>query len=215
MFWLTSLAFAGELFVTTATPVVVKVDGTPLDFVPGTMVVQVSGISGIHKVEITSMSGQVLQTMNVSVPQSGGANLLFDGRNLLAATAGANGGMAGGTVGGIGLIGVPVHAPAPAPSPAPAGPTAMDAAKFAALVKAVQSGSFSDDKIGAVQTAASSNWFTIDQVGKLVDLVSFSEDKLAVVQTCRPKVVDPENAFALGSHFSFSGDREAALALFR
>lgn len=205
MFWLlSSFAMAGELLVTTATPVVVKVDGTPLDYVPGTMVVQVSGMSGIHRVEIASMSGQVLQSMNVNIPQQGGTGLVFDGRTLALASAGVGGALA--------IVAPP---PAPAPAPAPAAPTAMDEGKFASLVKAVQASAFGDDKVGAVRTAAAGNWFTIDQVGRLVDLASFGDDKVAIVSACRAKVVDPENAFQLGTHFSFSSDREKALAMFQ
>jgi hypothetical protein len=205
MFWLLqSLAVAGELIVTTATPVIVKVDGTALDYVPGTMVVQVSGMSGIHKVEITSMSGQVLQSMNVNVPLQGGAGLAFDGRNLVLAAAGQTGGV-GAVVGG----------PVAAPAPAPAAPVPMDAATFTSLTKTVQSSAFGDDKVSAVRTAAAGNWFTIDQVGRLVDLASFGDDKVGIVAACRGKIVDPENAFQLGTHFSFSSDREKALAMFQ
>jgi hypothetical protein len=201
MVWLllSSLALAGELVVTTVTPVVVKVDGTPLDYVAGTMSVQVSGLSGIHKVEITSMSGQVLQSMNVSVPQQGGAALAFDGRNLVLAAAGQQGGVRG----------------APAPAPEPTKPGGMDEAKFASLTQAVQSSAFGDGKVAAVRTAASGNWFTIDQVGRLVDLAAFGDDKVAIVAACRGRIVDPENAFQLGAHFSFSSDREKALAMFQ
>jgi hypothetical protein len=86
---------------------------------------------------------------------------------------------------------------------------------FASLVGAVESGSYADDKLATVRAAASKNWFTIEQVGRLVDAMTYGSDQLTVVQICASRVVDPENAFALASHFTYSSDKEAALALFQ
>lgn len=203
---LLSAAFAGELMVTTATPVVVKVDDTAIEYTPGTMVAQVSGIDGIHKVEIVSVTGKSKALMNVSVPKSGGVAMAFDGMNLVMASAGAN--QASAAI-------VTETETETAAAPAPKAPTAMSTGAFRALLSQVDDASFSDDKIAAVRTAAGSNWFTIDQVGQLVDAMDFSDGKVGVVKICKDKVVDPENAFQLGSHFSFSADKEEALGLFQ
>jgi hypothetical protein len=189
---LLSVAFGGDLFVTLAAPGVVRVDGTVLDPIPGMPAVQVQGLTGIHKVEITTPRGAVLQTLNVSVPARGVANLVYDGTRLSLVQAGLD---TGGVV--------------------PKGPVAMDEATFASLLKAVDQAAFSDDKLDVIRTAATRHHFTIQQLGRIVDALSFSKDQLESVRICQPKITDPENAFALGEHFSFSSDREAALALFR
>lgn len=224
---LASLALAGDLVVTTATPAIVKVDGTPLEYDASGHVVSVHGMSGIHSVEITNMSGKRLAQMNVSVPQDGVTSLAFDGQNLaLGSAAGRPGERTSTTVtAGPGSFTVTTESgmsgpkpPPPRPPAPPAGPpppVPMAPAAFEALVQAEAKASFSSDKVDVVRKAASGNWFTIEQLGRLVDGASFSADKLDIVRACRPKVVDPQNAFALGSHFSFSSDREEAMGMFQ
>ncbi len=202
-------AHAGDLVVTTITPVVVRIDGTAIDYVPGTMVAQVAGLQGVHKVEIHSVTGQALAQMNVSIPAQGGTALTWDGASLVVASAGMNGATA--TV----SVGVPAAAPAAAPAPAPEGPEAMDAGAFAKLIAAIDNASFSDDKLAVVRTAATKNWFSIDQVGQIVDHLNFGNHTVNAVGAVAARVVDPENAFQLSSHFDFSGDADKALAMFR
>ena len=108
--------------------------------------------------------------------------------------------------------GMPGAAPVAA---APAGPTAMDGSSFAALRTAVANESFSSDQVDLVRTAAAGNWFTIGQVGLLMNEVSFAWDKLAIAEACAPKVVDPGNAYQLNDFLSFSSDKEKVQALFR
>lgn len=208
-----SLALGGELMVMApgsheGGPVVVKVDGTRVEPVPGMPVVQVVGLAGIHKVEIQSAGGQLLQAMNVSVPPQGTATLVYDGRKLALVPAGA-------MPPAPGKIESAQEAPKGPLVVTPPAPRAMDEASFLQLVGAVEGEPFSSDKLNHVRTAASRSYFTIDQVGRLIDLLSFGADQIELVQICQPKVIDPQNAFSLGAHFSFSADREAALKLFQ
>lgn len=91
----------------------------------------------------------------------------------------------------------------------------ISAADFAALKKAVDDASFSDEKLGVVKTAAEHSGFTIQQVGELVDLMAHSSDKLGVVEVLNKRIVDRKNGFKLLSHFTFSGDKEKVQALLR
>jgi hypothetical protein len=78
---------------------------------------------------------------------------------------------------------------------------------FNALLAAVAAESFGQQKLGVVQTA-SSGWFTVDQVGRLVDQMSFGNDKVKVVELLNSRIVDKQNGFQLYSHFTFSNDKE-------
>lgn len=59
-------------------------------------------------------------------------------------------------------------------------PLPMAPGDFQALVSAVNGEAFSDNRLGTIFTAAASAWFTVDQVGSLVDLLTHSSDKDAV-----------------------------------
>ena len=77
-----------------------------------------------------------------------------------------------------------------------------------AIVAAVNAEAFSENKQSALQMAAAGKFFTVEQVGKLVDLFSFSEDKLNAVKQVKGQIVDPQNNFKLLTHFTFSSDKE-------
>ncbi|MBK7862934.1 MAG: DUF4476 domain-containing protein [Archangiaceae bacterium] len=94
-------------------------------------------------------------------------------------------------------------------------PMGMAPDEFAALLAAVNAASFSDEKIGVVETAAANHWFTVDQVGQLIDAMSFSADKLKTLDRCRARLVDRQNAFRLLERFTFSADKQKAQALLR
>lgn len=110
------------------------------------------------------------------------------------------------------LRGAAVQVQVSAPPPQVAGCPEAD---FAALLSAIDEASFSEDKLGVVATAAQSNVFTVEQVGRLVDAMSFSGDKLKVVELLRGRLVDRQSAFKLLEHFTFSGDKQKAQALLR
>lgn len=89
----------------------------------------------------------------------------------------------------------------------PSGPAAMGVGDFAGLRDAIEAESFENTKLDVLRTAAPNAWFTIDQVGQLVDLFSFSTGKVEVVQVTKPRVLDPQNAFQLYGHFTFESDK--------
>ena len=86
-------------------------------------------------------------------------------------------------------------------------PRAMAEDDFNALVKAVGSESFGQQKVDVVATA-SAGYFTVDQVGKLVDQMSFSAEKVKVVSLLNTRIIDPQNTFRLYEHFTFSSDKQ-------
>lgn len=106
-------------------------------------------------------------------------------------------------------------APAPPPPPAPpAGPIAVNERDFAAIVAGVKGQTFSSDQLGVLKGASRDRWFTIEQVGTILDLFTHSSDKVEAARLLAPRVVDPQNAWKLDAKLTFSSDKEAVRALF-
>jgi len=93
-------------------------------------------------------------------------------------------------------------------------PEAMSSGNFSHLFAEVNAETFSSDKIAVIRSAAARNHFSIDQMGRLMDDLTHSSDKVEAARLMAPKVVDPENAYQLNSHLTFSSDKEAVQALF-
>ena len=111
--------------------------------------------------------------------------------------------------------GAPARAAPPPVVAVAAGPGAMAPGDFEALLEAVNGESFSDGKLSTVSTAADSAWFTVDQVGRLVDALDHSGDKVKVVEITRSHLVDKANGFKLFQHFTFSGDKDKVKQLLK
>jgi hypothetical protein len=83
----------------------------------------------------------------------------------------------------------------------------MEPGRFDALVVAVRREKFPDGQRRVLDTAMPGSWFTVAQVGTLVDLFTFSRDKLEVVRRVRGRIVDPDQAFQLYDRFTFDADK--------
>lgn len=94
-------------------------------------------------------------------------------------------------------------------------PNAISATTFASLKQTIKAGSFADDQLSALRSAAAHNWFTIAQVGEVVDLFTFGDDKIKAVRVLKPRVIDPENAFMLQNHFTFGDDKRKVMKIFK
>ncbi|MGC4122362.1 MAG: DUF4476 domain-containing protein [Myxococcales bacterium] len=90
----------------------------------------------------------------------------------------------------------------------PPGPMPMPEGDFAALKSAIANEAFEDQKTAVLSTAAGGAYFTINQVGQLVDLFTFSDGKVKVVSITRPRILDPQNAFQLYGHYTFDSDKK-------
>ena len=227
---LLSSAFAGEIVVSLQSPVLVFVDGRPLGD-PGSdlQIVARDLITGSHNVVIRDLIGRQVTSMQVDLTDSEQVWLSYINKTLsetsrvplpaavipaAAAAPAAAGVPAVGAVNvniNIGGMGGAAVAAAPAAPPAPA---AMSESALQSLLAAVESASFSDDKVGVIATAAKNNYFTCAQLSRLIASISFSDDKVAAVSAARAAIIDPENAYVLESSFSFSSDREKVRALF-
>jgi len=90
----------------------------------------------------------------------------------------------------------------------PAGPQPMFDTDFAGLVEAIEAEGFEDGKLNVLRTAAPGTYFSVGQVGQLVDLFAFSAGKIKVVEICKPRILDLQNSFQLYSHFTFEADKK-------
>lgn len=95
--------------------------------------------------------------------------------------------------------------------PAPA--LAMDGAAFEQLQARVKKEGISDSKLTLLQTAASTNTFTCEQVARLLKQFSFADDQLEALSALKGRIEDPENKERIVSLFSFDDEQEKAQAL--
>jgi len=109
--------------------------------------------------------------------------------------------------------GRPHHQRPPPQQAQPAGPSCMPGPDFESLLAAIKNESFSSEKLDVLSLAAPNAWFTVDQVGRLVDAFDHSSDKVDAVRLTRTHLVDRQNGFKLMEHFTFSSDKEAVKAL--
>ena len=84
----------------------------------------------------------------------------------------------------------------------------MDPSAFQRLLQALETESFSDDRLELLRTTARENGFTVAQVARIMDLFDFGDDRVEVVRILYPRIVDPENAHLLLSHVEFSDEKE-------
>jgi hypothetical protein len=85
---------------------------------------------------------------------------------------------------------------------------AMAERDFASLTAQIGRASFADDKLGLVQTAAQTNYFTVAQVVALMKLASFDDTKVEIAVACAPHVVDGDKWFEVYGALSFSSSRD-------
>lgn len=104
-----------------------------------------------------------------------------------------------------------VHHEPPPPPPPPAEPMimVMSDPEFATLKNAIAAEDFSGEKLQVLETAVGPTFFTVAQVGQIIDLFDFGNDKVRAVEIISAsRIVDRQNAYQLYSHFDFSSEKE-------
>jgi hypothetical protein len=122
-----------------------------------------------------------------------------------------------------------MHEPTPSPEimvppPPPGAPQrdawrrqarAMDDDDFRLLVVAVKNEGFADNKLAVIESASARNYFRVGQLKTLLGELAFSATKLRAVYLIAPRLLDPENNFAVYDSFSYSADKEQAEQILR
>lgn len=87
---------------------------------------------------------------------------------------------------------------------------AMPEPQFAALLQSLGEQGFADDKLSVLTTAAAENYFTVNEVRRLLVVFSFPDDKLAALKLLKDRITNPDNGFRIYSSFIHSSDKDAA-----
>ncbi len=87
-------------------------------------------------------------------------------------------------------------------------PVPMSDAEFSSLLNSVKNESFESDMLSIVQISAKYNFFTVNQVIRLINLFSFSSGKIEVVKMVYPNVIDRYNSHQIINAFTYSSDKE-------
>ena len=98
------------------------------------------------------------------------------------------------------------HGGEPDEEPGPSG--AMTASQFADLKSRVEEESFSDGKIGLIETAAKHNRFKSAQVEELVGMLEFSDGRVKVAKMLYDRTVDKGNYYKVVSALEFESNKE-------
>ena len=87
-------------------------------------------------------------------------------------------------------------------------PKPMTEEQFRRLLETLKDESFSDTKLDILKEAARYNWFTSEQVARILEVFDFDEDRLKAAKMLYPRVVDKENFYIVYSRFEFSSTKE-------
>lgn len=101
----------------------------------------------------------------------------------------------------------PTAVPGP-PAPA-AAPQPMDEASFASLLGALDREAWGDERLRVLETAASTQRFTVAQAGQVLARFPFSHAKLRAASALRDRLTDRGNEFQLFASFAFESDKAA------
>lgn len=105
------------------------------------------------------------------------------------------------------LLAIPLPPP---PTPIEEGPFPISEEEFAGLMESVKNESFQENQLSIVQISSRYNYFTVDQVVRVIELFSFSDGKLKALEYLYPNVVDKFNSHQIINSFTYSSDKEKA-----
>lgn len=105
------------------------------------------------------------------------------------------------------LLAIPLPPP---PTPVEEGPFPISEEEFSELVESIQNESFQENQLSIVQISARYNYFTVNQVIRVIELFSFSEGQLKALEYMYPNVVDKFNSHQIINAFTYSSDKEKA-----
>ncbi len=134
------------------------------------------------------------------------------GRSALNVVVGAQGASGVREEGSVVVV-LGAERPAPPAAVPPPSAVAVTATELASIIGAIDAAAFSSDKIGALRGVVGDRWFTIVQVGALLDRFAHSSDKVEAAWLLAPRTVDPLNAYLLEEHLAFSSDKAAVRRL--
>ena len=79
----------------------------------------------------------------------------------------------------------------------------------------MKSEGYADNQLAVIESASGRNYFRVGQLKSLLDQLAFSATKLRALELIAPRLLDPENSFAVYESFSYSADKEQAKQILR
>jgi len=105
------------------------------------------------------------------------------------------------------LLAIPMPPP---PTPIEEGPFPISEEEFNGLTTSIKNESFQENQLSIVQISARYNYFTVNQVVRVIELFSFSDGKLTALEYMYPNAVDKFNSHLIINAFTYSSDKEKA-----
>lgn len=96
----------------------------------------------------------------------------------------------------------------PVPAPVPPAPVAMSEAEFQDVLRAYRTAYYTSQKYVVLQEVSRHNWFTVDQVIRILQDTYWNTDKVKAGALLYPRVVDPQNWFKVYAVLHWESDRE-------
>lgn len=87
---------------------------------------------------------------------------------------------------------------------------AMSEAQFQDVLRSMSSHGFSSEQLEVLADVTETNWFFVDQAGRVLELFSFGKDKLAALKLLAPRLLDRQSGYKLYEAFSFEADKKEA-----
>jgi len=112
-------------------------------------------------------------------------------------------------VGGATTVVVVEEHPATPPPPVFVGPMACSGHELEAIARAVEAESFSAGKLDVLRGAARERWFDVDQVLRLMQLMTFGKDMVEAGVILHPRTVNTADWYRVYSAFTFDSDKRA------
>lgn len=103
--------------------------------------------------------------------------------------------------------------PAPKPAPPPEDPNVphpMHDDEFARLKKTIAMELGDKAKVALLETALGQNWLTVQQAGKLLDVVVYRDGKLDALPIIHARILDRHEEYLLIQRFTYREDKEKA-----
>lgn len=82
--------------------------------------------------------------------------------------------------------------------------------EFSELVRSIENATFDSDKSNVIKAAVRYNYFTCDQVAKILSFISFDNERLKQFRLLAPRITNPQNSYTIFSAFSFTSSRDEA-----
>lgn len=86
----------------------------------------------------------------------------------------------------------------------------MSDEEFTQLIENIKNESFEDDQLSIIQISSEYNFFTVNQVVRVIDLMTYSSGKLKTLEYLYPNVIDKNNSHQIINAFTYSSDKEKA-----